>query len=44
MGGMQHGNGKMINKNGEERSGKWENGKNVQWFDNKAATGGNPGK
>lgn len=40
MAGVQHGNGKMINPQGQEKAGKWEKGKNVQWFD-KASTGGN---
>lgn len=39
MNGMQHGNGKMINPQGQTKSGKWEKGKNVQWFDQEP-TGG----
>lgn len=31
--GVQHGEGKMYSSTGEFKSGRWENGNNVQWYE-----------
>ena len=33
--------GKMINKTGTSKEGRWENGQNVEWFDTPKANNNN---